>query len=312
MRQLTIILIISIAWTGCKKEKNQLDKFAFDKNQIAFREVHKYSFNKNGKIAVDRSTSYYYMAGVVFDSITYETHFQYNTKGKLISAVELPDTSRQIKIYNNLDSLVGDYRINQYGDTTFLTVTVYDQNKIVRRINRNLQMKLSNTSLKKEGLRNYDTLLLVTDLIYENGKHIRSLSRDKTGMVIGETEQFYEGNQLTKTLAYAFLGDTKYLSETTYYKNKGDQNPDFFSIGTQGDTVAMKKTTFKSDGKAILDYNKKSAMQGLWYYDNANKLLATVMVDLSAREKTVSKYTYDNRGNKIEEVTFKVSLDPDK
>ena len=250
------------------------------------------------------------MAGVPLDSTVTETIFQYNDKGQLIAAIELPDSSRQVKIYNDLDSLVGDYRINPFGDTTTLAITVYDGDKEVRRINRHLSMKIPESfeNIKEEDLRNYDTMLFISEMIYDNGRHVKTLSHDKMTMITEEIEFHYENNKRTKTVTYSFIGDAKYIKETTFYDQNEDKEPDFVSIGTQGDTTAIKKTFVRSDGKVVLNYNKEFSRQDLWYYDKTGQLVAIAMVDLSARERTVSKYTYDSRGNEIEELTYRERL----
>jgi YD repeat-containing protein len=310
MRPIFIILTIGTLLTGCEKQKEQLEKFIFDNRQIAHRTVHKYVFDNNWRIKLDRSISYQYMAGVPLDSTVSETIFQYNDKGQLIGAIELPDSSRQVKIYNDLDSLVGDYRINPFGDTTNLVVTVYNGGKVVRRINRDLSMRMPESfeNIKKEDFRNYDTILFISEMIYDKNLHVKTLSHDKVAMVTEEIEQHYENNKLTKTVTYSFLGDAKYIKATTFYDKTEDKEPDFVSIGMQGDTIAFTKTVVKSDGKIVLNYNKEFGMQDFWYYDKAGQLIATTMVDVNAQERTVSKYTYDSRGNTIEEITFRERL----
>jgi YD repeat-containing protein len=310
MRSLIVILSIGTLLLGCGKQKEQLEKFVFDNSQIAYRDTHKYTFDKKGRIKADLTTSYQYMAGVPFDSTVYETIFEYNDKGQLVSAINLSDSSRELKIYNDLDSLVGDYRINEFGDTISLQVTVYNQNKVVRRIHRTLSIRFPEDldNIKKGDFRNYDTLLFVTDLIYDKDIHVKSLFRDKMGTVTEEIDEYYEGNRHVKAIAYAFLGDAKYIKETTYYESTPDNQPDFVSIGTQGDTTAFIKTVRKSDGRMVLNYNKEFDMQDISYYDNRGQLLATVVVDVIAQEKTVTKYTYDNKGNKIEEITYREKL----
>jgi YD repeat-containing protein len=310
MRQLFIILTIGAVLAGCQNQKEQLEKFVFDNSQISHKTLHNYMFDNSWRIKYDRRISYQYMAGVPLDSTVTETIFQYNDKGLLVSAIDLPDSSRQVKIYNDLDSLIGDYRINHFGDTTNVAVTVYDGNNVVRRINRHLSMRLPESfeNIKKEDLRNYDTMLFITDLIYDKDLHVKTLFKDKVGMVSEETEQYYEKDKRTKTITYSFLGDAKYIKETTFYETTKDHEPDFVSVGTQGDTIAIQKTIKKSDGRIVLNYNKEFGMQDIWYYDNVGQLIAIAMVDVNAQEKTISKYTYDTRGNKVEEITYRERL----
>ena len=124
MRMLPGIVILAMV-IGCEKQREQVDKFVFDNSQIAYRDVHKYTFCKDDRIKADRRTSYMYMAGVPFDSTIYETIFEYNERGLLISELELPDSNRRVRMYNNLDSLVADYTINEFGDTTRFEEMVY-------------------------------------------------------------------------------------------------------------------------------------------------------------------------------------------
>jgi hypothetical protein len=311
MRHVIIILIIGTFLTGCEKQNEELEEFAFDDSQIAYRDVHKYTFDENGRIQLDRKTSYQFMAGVAFDSTITETVFRYNEKGQLISAGDSPESTRQVIIYNDLDSLVGDFRINEFGDTTRLISNVYEDNRLVRTINRYLDMKLPENAAKirKDDQRNYDTVLFVSDLVYENDIHIKSFSRDKAGIVSEEIEHFYEGGKLVRTITYAFLGDAKYIRQTTYYTAKDQSDADFVSIDTQGDTIAFTKTYKNNDGKVVVDYSKEFNVQDMWYYDINGKLLANAIIDENAAVKMVTKYSYDSRGNKIEQLTYRVRLD---
>lgn len=307
MKQLITIFSIGIILAGCEKSKEQLGKLILDNTQIANRVVHKYTFNESGKIKSDHRTSYQYMAGVPFDSITSATFFEYNKKGQLVSTFELPDSTREIRLYNNLDSLIAEYRINGFGDTTHMAVTKYDDNRIVRRINRFLSMRLPEdfSKARKEDLRNYDTMIFITDLIYDEGVHVKSLSRDKNGIVIEEIETYYENNRETKSITYTILGDTKYIKETTYYGSENSNDyPDSFSIGTLGDTVAVMKTFVKTDGKITMSYNSEFSIQDFFYYNTRGQLIAAIVIHEDRQEKDITKYTYDHKGNKIEEISY--------
>jgi YD repeat-containing protein len=309
MRRLFIFLAIGTILMACEKQKEQIESFAFDNSQIQYRDVHRYTFSKNGKVQVDRETSFRYVAGLCLDSTITETIFAYNDKGQLISAIDLPDSSKRIKIYNDLDSLISDFRINGFGDTTRLTINLYDGSRLIRTMSRYLDMNLPESFEKpaKKDLRNYDTTVFISDLIYEDDTHIKSLKRDKTGALTEEIELFYEKDKVVKSITYAFLGDAKYIKETTFYSGN-DHSPDFVSIDTQGDTIAFIKTFNKDDGRVVLSRSKEFDLQDISYYDMNGQLMAFAYIDSNSQSKTVTRYYYDDKGNIVEEITYRQQL----
>jgi len=271
------------------------------------KEIHRYEFYSNGKIKSDNAVSYTYMAGIPVDSTITKEYYKYNSMGKIFSITNLTDSTKLIKSYNDLDSLISETKINVYGDTTYLSLTDYENGKVIKKSDRMLFVKLPKNfdNLKKEDLKNYDTLLFKTNFIYDGDLNTKSLSIDKNGKVTEETEYLYEGERQTKAITYSFLGDVKYVKQTTNFSTDDAKDPDYVTIGMQGDTIALKETIFKDDIRIVINSMIESNTQDFSYYNKKGQLIGTVLVYLNDKLKTVNSYTYDNKGNVIEEANYR-------
>lgn len=305
--RLLITLTILTTILSCEKQREQVEKFVFDNKQIASKDIYRYDFDEKGRVKTSYSTNFMYMAGVPFDSMTYVKHYEYNDKGQIIKIFDSIDSTWQTKFYNNLDSLVADYTINQYGDTTRMIVIDYLSGKSHKRFEQILSMTMPENfeNLKEEDLRNYDTLSFITEFIYEGDRHIKSISFDKDGTVTEETELIYENDKKTKTVTYSFIGDSKYIKETTTYSDNKTDDPDALTTGTQGDTIGFRKTIFQDENRITINHMGQLNMQDISYYDKKGRLIGTVLLDLDEKVKTVYSYVYDDKGNVIEEANYR-------
>lgn len=305
--RLPIILIFLTTILGCEKQREQIEKFVFDNRQISTKDVYRYEFDGNGRIKTTYSTNFMYMAGVPFDSTTYVKRYEYNDKGQITKIFDTIDSTWQTKFYNELDSLIADYTINNYDDTTRMTTLTYTNGKTHKRVDRMLITKLPDNfeNLRKEDLRNYDTTLFITEFVYEGDQHVKSLSFDKDGTLTEEVNLIYENGKKTKTITYSFLGDSKFIRETTVYNDNEEGDFGSVTIGTQGDTTGFQKTIIQDQNKIKINYMKQFNMQDIAYYDKNGRLIGTVLVDLNEKVKTVYSYTYDDKGNVIEEATYR-------
>jgi hypothetical protein len=245
------------------------------------------------------------VAGVPFDSMTYVEHYAYNDRGNIASIFSSPDSTTQTKFYNEADSLIADYTINKYGDTIRLSITNYDNGKKTKLINRILYERSpeDGENLQKAD-RGYDTLSFITELIYEGDVQTKSLSLDRDGIVTEEVHFLYEGDRRTKAITYSFVGDTKYITQTTVFNENNTAVPDELTIGTRGDTIGFRKTIFQDQNKIIVDHTGLLNVQDLLYYDKNGKLIGTVLLDLNNKVKTVTSCMYDSKGNVKEEATY--------
>jgi hypothetical protein len=310
MRQLLTILTTTVILWSCENQREKIEKFVFDNKQISSKKTHKYDFFPDGKIKTDHVIRYYIMAGVPFDSIASTEQYTYNSKGQVESVFDVSDSTKQLKLYNELDSLIADLTINKSGDTTMLTIVDFNNGHETRTTRRMLNPKFPENpeDLKTMDLRNYDTIYFITESVYINNRLEKTISKDKNGKVDTETEFVYNGNKKAKTLTYSFLGDTKYLSETTNYQDNDAKNPDFVTIGVQNDTLAYFKTIFQDDIKIEIHYNGQFNSHALWYYDKKNQLIGMVDMNYSDKQKHVYSYKYDDKGNILEELNYKERL----
>lgn len=305
--RLLITLTLLTVFSSCEKQREQVKKFIFDHRQISTKDIHRYKFDENGRIGIVHTTKFKYMAGVPFDSSTYMKRYEYTDNGRTVNIFDTKDSSRQTKVYNEIDSLIADYLINSDGDTIRLTVIDYINGKINKEIYRMLSMRFPEDfeNMKREDLRNYDTLLFITKFIYEGDRHTKSLSFEKGELMTEETHFIYENGRKTKAITYSFLGDIKYIKETTIYSDNKSGDPDALTIGPQGDTIGFRKTIFQDQHKIVVNYMGQYNVQDISYYDNKGRHIGIVFLDLDKKVKTVQSYTYDDDGNVIEEASYK-------
>lgn len=226
---LTIIL-------GCTNHKHEDEKFEMDHSQISSNKVHSYEFYKNGKVKIDRSETISYLHGFPFDTLLSKELYKYNSNGKTLSITNLIDSSRRVKVYNDLDSLVGDFAINKAGDTTMLRITKYKDGNRVGDIMRFLSSRISINpgDFQPADFKTYDTLFQNSELVH-NTKEVKvEIKKNSKGEVTEEYHFTYNGNKLEKTEKYTFIGPSKYLSEVTILDtNVG--NDDYITTDVQGD-----------------------------------------------------------------------------
>lgn len=306
----TILLIISALAVGCQKQSERIEKFVFDNTQVTMQETHTYEFDSNGRISADYSVTVMYMSGLPFDSSNYVKRYEYNGKGQVTRIFDSLDSTWQTKFYNTTDSLVADYKVNSYGDTVRMTLINYSHGKSHKRIDRILGPRLdSYKNLTKASVRDYDTLLFITDFIYAGDKHVKSVSFDKDGTVTSEVEIIYDNGKHTKSITYAFLGDKRFVQETSVYTLNETNGQDVVTMGNLGDTISYTKSIVQ-DGKKITcgDYGQFN-MKDFTYYDEAGRMIGHVMINLNERIKNVSSYAYDDNGNLLIYSSYRERLD---
>lgn len=293
---------------GCRREKEQIEKFIYDKSQLNTRQIHRYEFDSEGKIKIDISIIYTYMGGLPVDSIVSREEYSYNKNGKLYSIFDAANNSKQINLYNDKDSLIARYRIND-GDTTFLEQFNYIDNKKQSIITRFLELKMPE-SLKDFKDKDFDTLYSKKDFVYKNGQIIKSIEKNKKEKILKETEYIYSGNKLQKEITYAFLDNLKYIFGTKYYALNNQSKYDFVQVDKKGDTTFTRSTFLQEDGKAISEFMKNLNSQTIHYYNNNGQMIGTVVINLIEKTKVSYTFTYNKKGNVIEEMTYSEKIDP--
>ncbi|MBI3221197.1 MAG: hypothetical protein HYZ44_16935 [Bacteroidetes bacterium] len=310
MRLLLTILTGTLLLFSCEKQKEQVAKFVFDSKQIASRQIHTYEFYEDGKIKADNSITYYYLASIPFDTVVSKSVYKYTSKGKVESIVSLTDSTKRVMTYSATDSLIGDFRINKDGDTTFLLIHEYQYGKRIKTINRMLSARFPARAkdIQLTDFRNYDTLLFVSENIYYGDQLEKSISKDAKGNVTGESQNIYEDGRHVKTITYSYIGNEKYMTETTNYIYGNQKEPDFLTTDTDGDTVSYQKTIFQDDMRIVTNYFSQTDSQDIWYYNKQNQLIGNINLHLIDNVKYVNSYKYDDQGNCTEETSYKEKL----
>lgn len=289
-----------LAVSGCERQQEHIAKFIFDNSQTSEKTVHIYKYDGTN-IETDSSTTYMYLNGVLYDSSTSVIDYQYDKESRSITMMDRLDSSVQIKIYNEIDTLITEYSITNEGDTTFLITRDFENGRIKKRANRMLMMNIPESleGFTKENLRNYDTLYFLSEYIYKGDLIDIAISKDKNGEVTEEIKHIYDNNKLIKTITYSFLGESRYLSETTNFYDNSTDEPDSYSINSSGDTTAFVKTIIENELEITLTYSSESNMQNIWYYNKIGQLSGMVTLDFEGMTKYVYSYEYDDKGNEI-------------
>jgi hypothetical protein len=305
MRLVAGVIFILIQ-LGCESERAQLEKFVFDTNQIASRTVHQYEFYENGKIKVDHSIEIDYRLGIPVDTTISRKIYHYTKTGKISSIVSADYFFQDIRTYDEVDSLVGEYQINSHGDTTRLMEFKYKDGMMIATRHRSLLFKIPDNikDVKNPDLRSYDTLSFWSKFVYEAKKLSKTIEVDKNGNVIEETQHYYIGETLVKSITYSYLGDTEYVSRTRSNIPDGTDSPDFVTIGPLDDTIEFQKTIQLDTVKIVKRYFQEINSRGTAYYNREGLTIADIFLDFGVNEKTVRLFKFDKKGNPVEEVTY--------
>ncbi len=306
----TATALILLLILGCKRQQEQIEKFIFDNSQINTKSVHQYVFYDNGKIKTDKNVIYTYMAGKAMDSIVFTKTYFYNGKGQLERITELENGDNELKIYNDQDSLIGDFKINKENDTTSFEKTVYENGKKISLTTRLLIPKLPGfENPKKDDLSNFDTSFIQKEFLYQNNRVSKTRVTDQKGKLKEEILHFYKDGIHNKKETYSFLKKLKYLKETTNYDLESNNKSDYIVISNEGDTLTVKKTMKQDDVNIVITNYKSAGLQIFEYYNNKHQLIGTIDVDLKEKIKNIVSISYDKKGNIIEESSYRQRLD---
>lgn len=309
MKSTTAILLLLLI-LGCKRQQEQIEKFIFDNSQINTKTVHQYVFYDNGKIKTDKNVIYTYIAGKAMDSILFTKEYFYNAKGQMERITELENGDNELKIYNDQDSLIGNFKINKENDTTFFEKTIYENGKKISLTTRMLSPKpFDFENPKKEVLRSFDTLFVKKEFLYQNNLVSKTRVTDQKGKLKEEILHFYKNGVHNKKETYSFLKKLKYLKETTNYNLEGNNKSDYITISNEGDTLTVKKTVKQGDVNIVFTNYKSAGLQIFEYYNNKHQLIGTIDVYLKEKIKNIVAISYDKKGNIIEESSYRQRLD---
>jgi hypothetical protein len=301
MMRYFLIVFFSFLLFTCSKKKDQIEKFIFDKKQINTQKVYSYTFYPTGKPKTKASTLYYYFNGVIIDSASFKEKIIYNKKG-LISKIE-SEKANEYYFYDSKDSLIAKHEINSFGDTIHLEKNLYMNGELVQRINRHLTIKLKE-DITKTDFRDYDTMYWKTNFEHPHDTLTISQVRDSKNKLENIYHTYYKNTIPVKEVEYAFLGEQEYLKSTVHYDIAHPNTGDFFNITPLGDTIGLQKTVHTDSLKVISFWNRDWGHYEFWFYNKKNRLIKTIQENYTEKKRDVFTYTYDSRGNCIEEINF--------
>jgi len=158
--------------------------------------------------------------------------------------------------------------------------------------------------LNDGSLKVYDTILHISEFAYSGDKLEKTVTKDKKGNIVSEIRQVYKEGKRIKSMTYSFLGDTKYVSETTEYNTNDVKEADFLTTNPGGDTIGYKRSLVENNKKVVINFHKLFDMQNVSYFDETGQLIGTIDIDLKNNTKHMSSYKYDGQGNVIEETKY--------
>jgi len=306
MRKIATVLILLVV-IGCKRQKEQVENFIFDISQINTKQLHKYAFYDDGKIKIDKTVIYSYIAGTAVDSLVSTNEYSYNEKGLIEKIAGVENGDRKLKFYNYQDSLVVDLEVNKNNDTTFLEKTAYNsglKSSIIRRV---LLLKLPDfENPKEDDLRSFDTLFSKRKFVYQGKLLSKTYITDQKGKL--EIHHFYKNGIESKRETYSFIRGIRFLKETAHYDLENNRNSDYTAISNEGDTLTSKKSIKQHDLHIISSNYKNAGIQILEYYDLKGQLIGTIDINLKEKVKNIHSFSYDNKGNLLEEASYRQKL----
>jgi len=298
------LAFILICLTGCKKERKDLGQIVAYSQDRASREIHNYTYDKNGNIILDNEVIYDIMNQRVIDTIRTTSRYMYekNNLIKIDIQSEIPELSMtKFYKYNVKDSLTHEVWIELNGDTTYINKFQYDKsgNTLVEET-RKLWNKRTVEEIKNNPAKIiYDTIYLKWE--NEFSGHDRTLSRaiNKSGEVESEVIFTYENGRKVKAETYKFIGTAKYLYSTQTYDYTNYAKGEYETIDVKGFPIESLSVEIRKGRlyKRTIILDDYMIMQ---FFDDSGR----VIKDADFSSKRVTDYIYDKKGNRIAAFTF--------
>jgi hypothetical protein len=299
MSKFKFLMIGLIFLIGCKDE---ILKFHFDSTKMSNLVQFEYKYQQNKKIeAIEKY--YTIMFGKVVDTMITKINFIYNKKGLLEKEIrsQINDDKPDIKLYSYdlNDSLINELDINSDGDTTFIEKYAYYPNGKKRIYYRHLMTKIDpNASIKTliESKRTYDTTIIFNNYIYEKNECKYLKEYDKHQRLSKIIEYFYKDKRVDKEIHYSFFNKIKLLTQTKYFDySKNDLVPDYYSLGSNNDTIGYCINEFKNMKLKISTESFESGDLIIKKFYENGKVIGDISIskEMNRKEFYLTSY-YDN------------------
>jgi hypothetical protein len=125
---------------SCNKNPGEFEQSNLPQDRT-IREIHDYTYDKDGKILNDKQVTYHLLRDEITDRAKTLSEYTYE-RGKLIKITvdkDIPEQSlTKIFKYNAKDSLTQELWIEHNGDTTYISKTDFDErdNRILEKTQR--------------------------------------------------------------------------------------------------------------------------------------------------------------------------------
>lgn len=299
MNKLLFGLGLIICLFSCKKNPDDSEQSYLPQDRTT-REIHNYTYDKDGKILNDRQVTYHLLRDVITDTTKTLSEYSYE-RGKLIKIKVDEDIPEQslIKIfrYNAIDSLTLELWIEHNGDTTYISKTDFDErgNRVLEKTQRLWDKRTFNEMIKEPNKIIYDTLFSWKEYDFESNNHFRTRAKNKFGEVEWEALYFYENGKNIRTELYNFLGTIKYLHSTQTYDYSKYSKGEYKTIDKDGLPIESFSVELRN-GKLYKSTWTYDSYLTILFYDDSGKIIK----DLDFSFQRVYEYKYDSRGNKVE------------
>ena len=288
---------------SCKKNPDDSEQSYLPKDRT-IREIHNYTYDKDGKILNDKEVTYHLLRDEVTDTTKTLSEYTYE-RDKLIKISvneDIPYLSlTKIFKYNSKDSLTLELWIEHKGDTTYIGKSDYDEhgNRVLEKTRRLWDKRTLDDMIKEPNKNVYDTLFTWSEYDFEASNHSRTRFKNRVGEVESETQFFYANGKKIRAETYNFLGTIKYLNSTQTFDYSKYPKGEYETIDKDGLPIESFSVELKNGKLYKSTWTYDTYLVIAFFDDSGNKIK-----DLDYSMQRVVDYKYDSRGNKIESFEF--------
>lgn len=304
MKNIPFLLCILLL-SQCKQKsyESKLNDGSFTEGKVI-----NYYYDGSGKLLKESSMSFL-MVGNKPDSLSFVTTYFYDANGRKIKVEENDGSNKLLSTtlfdYDLRDSLLAEYTIDIYGDTTQLVENIYGENGSLHLQKHRLLLNSQSGEDILSGKRNYDTLFTLTENFYQAGLLTKSIDRNIKNALVTEREFEYDGQILTKMRVYEFPGSKKQLLITNIYLDDNASKLEKVTVNILGDTVGVKQVEKNSNGEMSKISEVDTEMGNIFItnFNDKGQVATELEIIKVLEKKTIRFFSYDLSGRKVKVVS---------
>ena len=312
LRVTTIVILIS----GCAYVQEEVAQALIENMDFQYIDKYDYEYTQRGDIKYRKLMSYKYANTTLIDSTFVITKYEYDTMGRLVEETNKIQASgtgdnKDILIfltylsyppkilyrYNDMDSVIANYELNQFGDTIKRVEKEYVDEKVVTEFTRHIDF-LPNESSKIS----MDTTYLYKEFVYEDSKLKRIIENDKSGYVTSVEDFIYQDTLLIKKVKYDSLFDQAVINEITEYDYANDpENPDVTIKKPEplDFIISLKKSIRLNGQKVVIHFRSEEFSVDSTFYNTAGHPERSVHTNFETNTKIKKSFRHNKNGNVI-------------